>query len=177
MRLFAAACVRGGCSRGINRARGVVRLGSAYQHRLVATEPDDVPDVAPHSATNEGAAHRPAQSQPECEAGLIPAALTIIHPDAVMVRVQGTAVGSRARFGAMEPRVDVNGVKPSPTACSGFEDAGRAFKHVQRLPLRQGRRPLVTTSNSTTDYVSSIRQFDPTGRLCQRNTAASTCRI
>jgi NADPH:quinone reductase-like Zn-dependent oxidoreductase len=48
-----------------------------------------------------------------------------------MVRVQGIAVGSRARFEAMNRAISANGIKPVIDSVFDFEEAGRAFKHME----------------------------------------------
>jgi NADPH:quinone reductase-like Zn-dependent oxidoreductase len=48
-----------------------------------------------------------------------------------MVRVQGIAVGSRARFEAMNRAINANSIKPVIDTVFAFEDAARAFKHME----------------------------------------------
>jgi NADPH:quinone reductase-like Zn-dependent oxidoreductase len=48
-----------------------------------------------------------------------------------MVRVQGIAVGSRARFEAMNRAIAVHGIKPVIDQVFDFEHAAQAFKHMR----------------------------------------------
>jgi NADPH:quinone reductase-like Zn-dependent oxidoreductase len=47
-----------------------------------------------------------------------------------MVRVQGIAVGSRARFEAMNRAIAANGIRPVIDNVFSFEEAGEAFRHM-----------------------------------------------
>ncbi len=48
-----------------------------------------------------------------------------------MVRVQGIAVGSRARFEAMNRAIDLNDIRPVIDSVFPFDEAARAFKHME----------------------------------------------